>query len=68
MKHLRRSAGFGRARLNTSLAIRSGSQTSGQCGGTIGVAENYVTVPFLLFGTSRGGSTGPSPPRLGPFL
>jgi hypothetical protein len=26
MKHLRRSAGFGRARLNTSLAIRSGSQ------------------------------------------
>jgi hypothetical protein len=26
MKHLRRSAGFGRAQLNTSLAIRSGSQ------------------------------------------
>ena len=31
---------------NTSLAIPSGSQISGRCRGTIGVAENYVAVPF----------------------
>ena len=66
MEHLRRSAGFGRARLNTSLAIRSGSQKPAAGAGER-LASPRIMWPCrsLPFGTSRAGSTGPSLPPAG---
>ena len=66
MEHLRRSAGFGRARLNALLAMRAGSQNRRPG------AEERLALPGIVwpcrslrFGTSRTGSTGPSLPPAG---
>jgi hypothetical protein len=66
MEHLRRSAGFGRARLNGSLAMRAGTQNR-RPGAKERLAWPRIVWPCrsLPFGTSRTGSTGPSLPPAG---
>ncbi len=64
--HLRRSAEFGRARLNALLAMRADRKRKRPG------AEEQLALPRIVwpcrtlpFGTSRTGSTGPSPPPAG---
>ncbi len=66
MEHLRRSAGFGRARLNALLAMWAGSQNR-RPGAEERLAPPGIVWPCrsLRFDTSRTGSTGPSLPPAG---